>query len=255
MSDRGARRPAFADHFSGAAAEYAAFRPRYPAALFAALAAYAPAHDVAWDCATGSGQAALGLAAHFRQVIATDASAAQIAAAAPHPRVRYHVAAAEASGIAPRSVQLVTVAQALHWFDQDAFHAEVRRVVVPGGVVAAWGYALFELAPAVDALVRRFAYETLTGYWPPERAHVDAEYRSLPFPFPELPFPDVALEQSLTLDALAGYLRTWSAVLRHRERTGHDPVPALVDELRAWWGDAAVPRRVRWRLFGRVGVV
>lgn len=255
MSDPDDRRTPFADHFSGAAAEYAAFRPRYPAALFAALADLAPALDVAWDCATGSGQAAVGLAAHFARVMATDASAAQIASAAQHPRVTYHVATAEASALAPRSVQLVTVAQALHWFDQAAFHAEVRRVLVPGGVVAAWGYALFELDPAVDALVHRFSEHTLADYWPPERVYIDAEYRSLPFPFDELPFPAVAIEQPLTLDGLSVYLRTWSAVLRYRQARGHDPVEPFATELREWWGDASRPRMVRWRVFGRVGVV
>lgn len=249
------RRAAFADHFSGAAAEYAVFRPRYPAALFTALAQLAPGRDAAWDCATGSGQAAVGLAAHFARVVATDASAAQIAAAAAHPRITYHVATAEASGLAPHGVQLVSVAQALHWFDQAAFHAEVRRVAVPGGVLAAWGYALFELDPAVDALVHHFSEHTLAGHWPPERVHVDAEYRTLPFPFDELPFPAATIEQPLTLAGLAGYLGTWSAVLRYRQAHGRDPVAALVRELGPWWGDAAQPRVVRWRVFGRVGVV
>ena len=245
----------FRDHFSRAAPDYAAFRPRYPAALFAHLASLAPSHDAAWDCATGSGQAALALAGHFARVVATDASAAQLAAATPHPRVEYRVAPAEASGLAPSSVQLVTVAQALHWLDQEAFHAEVRRVAGPGGVVAAWGYGLFRLAPGVDALVDRFAHETLGDWWPPERRHVDAAFRSLPWPHDERPFPATAMEQRLTLGAVAGYLRTWSATLRYREALGHDPVEAFARELAAWWGDPAVPRMVRWPLFGRVGIV
>ena len=245
----------FRDHFSTAAASYAEFRPRYPAALFAHLAGLAPARDAAWDCATGSGQAALGLAEHFARVIATDASAAQVAAATAHPRIEYRVAPAERSGLAAASVQLVSVAQALHWLDQQAFHAEVRRVVAPGGVAAAWGYALFELDPAVNALVRRFAHETLAGWWPPERRHVDDEYRSLPWPHAELPFPALAIEQPLTLHGLAGYLGTWSSVLRHREALGRDPVEPLVRDLAGWWGDAAAPRPVRWPLFGRIGIV
>ena len=245
----------FRDHFSAAAPEYASFRPRYPSSLFTALAALAPARDAAWDCATGSGQAALGLAEHFTRVVATDASAAQIAAATPHPRIEYRVARAEASGLAAASVQLVTVAQALHWLDQEAFHAEVRRVVVPGGVVAAWGYGMLRMDAAVDALVDRFAYGTLGDWWPPERRHVDAGLQSLPWPHAELPFPALAMEQPLTLDAVAGYLRTWSATLRYQEALGRDPVEPFARELAEWWGDPAVPRMVRWPLFGRVGVV
>ena len=203
----------FRDHFASAAPAYAAFRPRYPAALFAALAEQAPGRHMAWDCATGSGQAAIGLAEQFEQVEATDASAAQLAAALAHPRVRYRQAPADASGLAPHSVELVTVAQALHWLDRPAFYAEARRVLAPGGVVAVWCYGLVELGAGVDEPIRAFYERTVGPYWPPERALVDSGYRTIDFPFAELALPAITMEAELTLQELGGYLGTWSAVL------------------------------------------
>lgn len=245
----------FPDHFAPAASAYARFRPRYPAALFAALAAHAPARHLAWDCATGSGQAAIGLAEHFEQVVATDASEPQLAAALPHPRVRYQRAPADASGLPARSVALVTVAQALHWLDRPAFYAEARRVLVPDGVIAAWTYGLVEIGPDVDELIRTFYERTVGPYWPPERALVETGYRTIDFPFAELQLPPLHMEATLTLDQLGGYLGTWSAVLRYRAARGRDPVPALLARVRTPWGESQRARTVRWPLAGRVGRV
>ncbi|HZI22187.1 MAG TPA: class I SAM-dependent methyltransferase [Gemmatimonadales bacterium] len=243
----------FRDRFGGAAPAYAAYRPRYPAALFTALATLAPARCRAWDCATGSGQAAIGLAEYFDEVIATDASAAQLAAAQAHPRVRYGRAPAEASGLPARSVDLVTVAQALHWLDTPAFYAEVRRVLVPGGVLAVWCYGLVTIGSGVDELIGDFYHETVGPYWPPERAHVESGYRTIDFPFAELVLPPLVMEAAVTLEELAGYLGTWSAVLRYREARGRDPIPALVERLRAPWGAAERRRTARWDLAVRAG--
>ena len=243
----------FKDLFSRAAAEYAAHRPRYPAQLFVELATIAPRTELAWDCATGNGQAAIGLAAHFRRVIATDASAAQIASALRHERVTYRVALAETSGLDTASVDIVTVAQALHWLDVSAFFAEARRALVPRGVIAAWCYGLLEIDGRVDSLVRRFYEETVGPYWSPERALVDAGYRTIDFPFAELQLPPLAIEQDLSLDQLGGYLRTWSATQRYMQQRGEDPVAPLLEEIAMVWGDPAVARRSRWPLSIRVG--
>jgi SAM-dependent methyltransferase len=245
----------FRDHFAQAAGAYATFRPRYPAALFAALAGLAPARHLAWDCATGTGQAALGLAEHFEHVVATDASAAQLRAAAPHPRVRYARAPAEASGLAARSVALVTVAQALHWLDRPAFYAEVGRVLVPDGVIAVWSYGRIEIGPDVDQLIRTFYDRTVGPYWPPERALVETGYRTIEFPFAELSLPALQIEADLTLEQVAGYVGTWSAVLRYRAATGRDPVPELLDRVRPLWGGPGRARTVRWPLASRAGRV
>ena len=253
--------PGFADHFSASAAGYAAFRPTYPPALFAWLASLLPGdarRARAWDCATGSGQAARGLAAHVAHVVGTDASVAQLAHAAPHPRVSYAAATAERSALAAGCVQLVTVAQALHWFDAAAFHAEARRVLAPGGVVAAWSYGDLTLDdPALDAVVHALAHGTLAGHWPPERRLVDEGYRTIPFPHREVAAPAFALEHRWTLPQLAGYLRSWSAVARWQAaHGGADPVADAERALAAGWGDGgAAARPVRWPLALRVGYV
>lgn len=243
----------FKDYFSDRAAEYARFRPRYPAGLFSALAQLAQRRDLAWDCGTGNGQAAVGLAAHFAQVAATDASPEQLAHAEPHARVSYRQGLETDSGLADRSVDLVTVAQALHWFDVGAFYAEVRRVLRPNGVVAVWCYDLARAAGEIDPLIVRFAYETVGPYWAPERRHVRAGYRDLPFPFDELPFPQCTMERRLTLTELSGYLDTWSAVRRYREAVGADPVAPLIAALEPVWGDPSAPRALHWPVLGRVG--
>ena len=244
----------FQDHFSRAAGAYAAFRPTYPAALFDALAGLVPAHRTAWDCATGSGQAACALAARFERVVATDASAEQIAAARAHPGVEYRLAEAGDSGLEAGSIDLVTVAQALHWFDLGRFYAEARRVLVPGGVLAVWTYADPRLdEPALDAAIRRFTRGTVGAFWPPERRLVDDGYRSLAFPFEEIALPGFVLERAWTLPELAGYLRTWSASQRYLDRHGADPVLLFEAEARAAWGDPALRRTARWPLAVRAG--
>jgi len=244
-------RPHFRDHFSAVAEDYATFRPRYPPALFAALAAQAPRCGTAWDCATGSGQAAVGLATHFDRVVATDGSAAQLAAARPHPRVQYLCSLAERAPLPAASMDLVSVAQSLHWFDIPRFFAEARRVLTPGGVVAAWCYGLVQVDPAIDPVVGRFYQDTVGPYWPAQRNLVDTGYRTVTFPFAEMALPPVAIEQDLTLEAFAGYVRTWSATQRYVEDRGSDPVAPLVAALAPLWGSGVRP--VRWPLAGRAG--
>ena len=244
----------FADHFSGVASGYAEFRPLYPEPLFDWLAGLSPRRDLAWDCATGSGQAAVALASRFERVIATDASSGQVAAAAPHPGVEYRVAPAESSGLAPASVDLVTVAQALHWFDRPAFYAEARRVLRPDGVVAAWTYGHPSIDERrADAALQRFYSETVGPYWPKERALVDAGYRTIDFPFAEVEPPEFEMVTRWTLAMLLGYVATWSAVTRFRAAQGRDPVEELAAALEPGWGDPLSARRIAWPLSMRVG--
>jgi SAM-dependent methyltransferase len=245
----------FKDYFSDEARAYAAFRPRYPEGLFAWLADLAPERRLAWDAGTGSGQAAVGLAAHFERVIATDASAAQLANARPHPRVEYRRAVAGESGIAARSVDLVTVAQALHWFDRPRFYAEVRSVLVPRGVIAAWCYRLQRVDPAVDAVAEHLYRDLLGEWWTPDRRLVDEEYRTVEFPFEELTPVRFDLSAVWTLPQVLGYLGTWSAVRRCRAETGRNVVEEIGPALAAAWGDPDRPREVRWPLAMRVGRV
>ena len=236
----------FRDHFSGVAESYAAARPDYPPALFAALAAHAPHRKCAWDCATGSGQAATSLAGLFDFVVATDASTPQIAHARPHSRIRYVTSTAEAAPLHDGSIAIVTVAQALHWFDVERFYAEARRVLVPSGVIAAWSYHLATVTPDVDAILSRFYSETVGRYWPPERRHVETRYRELPFPFERIPLPAMTIDREMTATQFLAYVRTWSAVQGYVRAFGYDPVSTIEGEVgRAWGPDA---RRVRWPL-------
>lgn len=244
--------PTFADHFSGHAAAYARYRPRYPDALFAALAERCAARRLAWDCATGSGQAAVALAAHFEAVVATDASAEQVAQAEPHPCVTYRTAPAEASGLPDGSVDLVTVAQALHWFDVEAFYAEAQRVAAPGGLLAVWTYDLLHVDEALDAVLAAY-HAHVAPYWPEERRHVAARYATLPFPFTPTPMPTIAMTAFWTFGDLLGYLGTWSAVRRYREAHSHDPRDGFSADLAAAWGSADEARVVRWPLHVQVG--
>src|SRR5258708_3179621 len=202
----------FKDHFSTQAATYAKARPTYPPALFAELARLAPGTTLAWDCGSGNGQAAVALAAHFAQVVATEPSAAQLAQAVPHPRVSYVQSTELAPGIADGTADIVTAAQAAHWFDLNVFYPEVRRVLRPGGLLAIWNYGLWIINPAVDALVEQFYNGTVGPYWPPERKQPETSYRLLEFSFPEIPLPKLNLDVEWTAAEFAAYLRTWSAV-------------------------------------------
>jgi SAM-dependent methyltransferase len=243
----------FKDHFSETAAGYASFRPRYPDALFEFLAKISPRRKSAWDCATGSGQAAVGLAVHFNEVIATDASAEQIAHAVPHDRIKYRVAPAEESGLTAGSIDLVTVAQALHWFDLPAFFREVERVLVPGGILAVWAYQLFYIQPEIDEIIRTYYADTVGPYWPPERKMVEEGYRSISLPFADLEVPPFEIEWPITLAELGGYLRTWSASRRYLADRGHDPVTDLLPLLAEVWGDPGAARQMRSPLRLRAG--
>jgi SAM-dependent methyltransferase len=244
----------FADHFAPVAEAYAAHRPRYADALFEWLAAIVPRRTLAWDCGAGSGQATLPLAERFDRVVGTDASASQLAGAPAHPRIDWRVAPAERSGLPPASAELVTVAQALHWFDLPAFYAEVDRVLVPGGVLAVWTYNRHRTdAAAVDRLVDAFYADIVGPYWPPERRLVEEGYRTLAFPYVELPAPPLRMEARWTLAELLGYLGSWSAVARYRAARGADPLPPLARELESHWGDPSAARPIRWELAVRAG--
>jgi SAM-dependent methyltransferase len=235
-----------ADHFSRQAPDYAKYRPGYPEALFSWLADRAPGRELAWDVGCGNGQAAVPLAAHFRKVVATDLSIAQIDQAKRHPRVEYRAAPCDVSGLPDASCDLVTVAQAIHWFDFDKFHAETRRVLKPGGLLAAWTYTLLRGEPAVNAAIEAFYAEVLAPWWPPQRRWVELGYAGMPFPFAVLPAPTFEIRLQWTLADLVNYVGTWSAVQRCLAETGSDPAHELFARLRPHWGDPAQSREIVW---------
>jgi SAM-dependent methyltransferase len=244
----------YVDQFSAVAGSYASCRPSYPEELFAYLASVSEGHELAWDCAAGSGQATIPLTRFFRRVVATDASAAMLGQAPRHHAVQYRLAPAESSGLDSASVNLVTVAQALHWLDLGRFYGEADRVLTPGGLLAVWTYGNQRLDDeAINCLLDRFYHDIVGPYWVPERRHVESGYRTLAFPYPELEPPPFAMHLHWTVGQLLGYLGTWSATGRCREATHRDPVKDLADELIPLWGDTRLTRHISWPLSLRVG--
>jgi len=243
----------FKDHFSKQAADYAKFRPGYPRELFDYLGSIAPSRQLAWDCGTGNGQAAVGLASLFDRVIATDASEKQIAKADPHERVEYRVAPAENSGIESETIDLIMVAQALHWFDLPRFYEEARRALKSNGVLAASAYNLLHIEPAIDAVVNRYYYEVVGPFWPPERELVE-NFADLPFPFHKIDPPKFEMMTQWNLEYLVGYLGSWSSTQRFITAKDSDPLDEIADELHAAWGNAKQTRSVIWPLTLRVGM-
>lgn len=244
----------FKDHFSGHAALYRDARPSYPPALFTLLAQLTPGRSVCWDAGCGNGQASVALADHFDAVFASDPSAEQIASANAHPRVGYAVERAEACSLPDRCVDLVCIAQALHWLEHAAFYAQVRRVLKPGAVVAAIGYARTQVNAPVDAVFRRLYEDITAAYWPAERALVDAHYTSLPFPFEPVDLGRLpAMSQHWNLHQYLGYLESWSAVARYRKQHGHSPLELVRDQFARAWGDPEKQRTVSWDMFVLAG--
>ena len=245
----------FADHFSDHAHRYLAYRPTYPDELFTYLDSIVAGHDLAWDCATGNGQAALQLALHFRSIVASDASPRQLALAPRQEKISYVIALAHRTPLADGSADLVTVASACHWLDLPRFYAEVRRVARPGGIIACWGYKVPSVTPEVDAVTARFDVDVLRGCWLPETRMAAEGYRTMPFPFDEIAAPPFRLTQDWDLEHFMGFLGTWSASLRYLTQTGRDPIDEIREELAEVWGAPAQARRVTWDLHVRVGRV
>lgn len=242
----------FADHFSNQATQYAAFRPDYPVALFDYLASVCPQTELACDCATGNGQAAIGLAQRFDRVIASDASEQQIAQARRHAQVHYLVAVAESLPLKDSGVDLLVIAQALHWLDRRRFFTEVSRVLKPHGRFAAWCYGLACIDDAVDAAVHRLYSDILGSYWPAERHFVESGYADFTWPFPLQDTPTFCMSAEWTREQLLGYLSSWSAVQHFRQRHGEDPLNLIREQLQCAWPDDE-PRSVQWPLSLKIG--
>lgn len=243
----------FKDHFSARASDYAQYRPGYPPELIGYLASLAPGKDLALDCGCGTGQLSVLLAEAFGQVVATDASIQQIANAEPHAAVEYRVAPAETSGLDDGSADLVTVAQAAHWFDLDAFYAEVRRVLKPKGVIALVTYGVIKANGEVGRVLDDFYYDVLGAFWPPERRHVESGYREFVFPFAEIAPPAFAMTANWSLAEVLGYVDTWSAVRNIEKVLGRAPYEQFASALTEAWGDPAQRRDIRWPLSLRIG--
>lgn len=243
----------FKDLFSAESSNYAKYRPNYPKELFESLAEIAPARTLAWDCGTGNGQAALQLTKYFSSVIATDPSAKQISLATPHSKITYEVGIAERSELKSESVDLITVAQAFHWFRHGEFFHEVRRVLKPGGVLAVWCYELANISPEIDATVQKLYKDVLGPFWEPERRHIENRYKDILFELSEIDAPEFKMSAEWSLDQWVGYLKTWSALKKFSEKfPNRNPIEEILPELKNHWGTAKT-RKVVWPLSVRMG--
>ena len=243
------------DRFSTQAADYARYRIDYPAALYDWLLPQVPSRERAWDCATGNGQVAAVLADYFVRIDATDLSEKQLAQAAPRANVHYQTARAEHTPFPDQRFDLITVAQAVHWFDATAYHREVRRVARPGAVLAEWGYNFCRTdSAALNVALDRFHDETSAPYWDANRAHIADEYARIPFPFAEVKTARFAEKRQWTLADMLGYLGTWSAAVNYaRQHDGADLTALVADELTQLWGVGE--REVTFPVFARTGRV
>lgn len=241
--------------FDAGGAAYAQFRPRYPSALVAFLATLSPTRDLAIDVGCGNGQLTVQLAEFFTSVIGADPSPDQLASARSHPRVRYRRAGADELPCPDGTANLITSAQAAHWFDLPAFYAEVRRVAAPGAVVALITYGRQHLDAELDGRFQEFYREEMGPYWPPERRFVDDGYRTLEFPFDEIDTPAFEIRASFDLAALLGYLSTWSATRNAREAGRTDILERFTADITELWGDPSTNRPVGWPISLRVAPV
>jgi SAM-dependent methyltransferase len=223
-------------------------------ALFEYLAGLGERRNSAWDCATGNGQAALGLADHFERVIATDQSLQQISEAARHPRIEYHVALAEDSHLPDRSMDLVTVASAIHWFDLDAFYRELSRVLMPGGVAAAWTYHVAHVESNLSEPLWAFYRDVVSSYFPRQGTDlVDKKYAGIHLPGRPVPVPQFWMEADWNCAEVLAFVRSWSGTQAYMTQHGTDPTDSLHHALDRVFTSEHTRHYLRWPLYLRVG--
>ncbi len=246
------------DRFSGHADLYAQYRIDYPTELYDFILRVTPNKQTAWDCATGNGQVAGALADMFERVDATDISETQLILAVKKANIHYQTSQAEQTPFADHTFDLITVAQALHWFDVNAFHQEVKRVAKPGATIAEWGYGLVQLGQSrpgteLDLVMLDFYRNRIGPYWDPQRTYIDNAYATLPFPFADAQRASFTARRTWSLERFLNYLRTWSAVRQYIHENEEDPVNALGEALAPLWGEGE--REVQFPIFLRVGRV
>ncbi len=241
-------------HFSKQSTYYAKSRPKYPSALFDFISSLCQQHHLAWDCATGNGQAALSLTNYFDTIFATDFSPQQISNATLHPKIIYQVQNVEECSLENHSVDLITVATAAHWFNHSSFYAQVNRVLKANGVLAIWSYGGTKISPAIDDIINPFAFELLEPYWPPEtKLNWLYKYETLPFPYPLITAPPFTATASMNLDLFCNYLFSWSAVQQYINRHKKNPVELIYDNLKKQWGNPKEEKEIIWDLFMKCG--
>lgn len=242
------------DFFSTQARAYAAFRPTYPSSLYEFLLQQLPERKIAWDCATGNGQVANQLAHHFETVYATDISQQQLDHSIQRKNIFYSISPAEKTTFPDSQFDLITVGQALHWFDRDLFYNEVKRVGKSGGLLAVWGYALLNIEPTIDEKISHFYNHVVGPYWDSARRLLEEEYRTISFPFEEISSPGFSIEVEWDIHQLAGYLSSWSSTQKYIQQVGQDPVAPFIQHLAKSW-NATDKKVVHFPVFCRVGKI
>ncbi len=245
----------FKDNFSKQSESYYKYRPSYPKELFEYLSNLSKKHDLAWDCGTGNGQSAIGLVEYFEKVYATDPSEKQVSNAESNPKIIYKVEKAESSSLPNNSVDLITVAQALHWFNFDKFYSEVKRVLKPEGIIAAWTYGLPQISSEIDKLVLHFHDNIVGDFWQKENQYVSDKYQTIPFPFKEIKTPSFQFQKEITIDDLNGLLLSWSATQRYQDQNGKNPVLKIKNDLQDAWKNTNESKRTTWNIFLKVGIL
>ena len=240
------------DFFSIQSNYYALYRPTYPDELYKYIEDLVEGHELAWDVATGNGQAAVHLAGIFMKVYASDLSQNQLNHAVPHEKITYVCEPAEHSSLEAASVDLITVATALHWFDLNLFYQEVERVLKPGGILYAWSYGGCRVEPAIDAVIDHFNFEILFDYWHPgARLNWHDKYESIHMPYPLLPLPSFVARAFYTMEELVHYMYSWSGLQAYIKQHGQNPVELIADKLAGVWGDPKIRREIKWYLHGK----
>ncbi len=242
------------DNFSKQASAYAQFRPNYPAELIEYILGFVKEKRLAWDCGTGNGQSARLLSHYFQQVFATDISSKQLANAYQADNIIYAEEPAEKTSLANESVNLVTVAQAIHWFNFEKFYAEVKRVARPGAIIAVWTYSLLQISPEIDTIIHEYHFKTLADFWDPERKYVDDGYAGIPFPFTTIETKPFNIELYWSAEELNGYLHTWSALQKYMAVNPVDPVPGIMDKIKQHWGNSG-KRKICFPVYLKLGII
>lgn len=240
------------DNFSTQSDDYAKFRPKYTQSLIDYLIANTSNHTTCWDCGTGNGQLAVQLSSYFDQVHATDISEKQLVNAIQKQNIHYTKQPAEETNFPDQNFDLITVAQAAHWFDHIKFNAEVKRVLKPGGLVALIGYGLVNVDDPFRSIIEDFYWNVTKPYWDPERDHIEESYQTIPFPYDEIKdLPNFNIKKQMNLNDLVGYISTWSAVQHFKKKNGFSPIDTLTKNLHEYSSNG--PLEVTFPVFARIG--
>ncbi len=239
------------DYFSTQASLYAKFRPNYPQELFSFILEHTKEKELLLDGATGNGQVAIRLSPHFKKIIAIDISSKQLEHAGKKENIIYQVAKIEETELKDQSVNLITIGQALHWFDFNLFHNEAKRILKPNGAIAVWGYELLNINSKIDEIILELYDGVLNTYWTPERKYIEEQYTSIPFPYYNIQKRTFYSEYYWTVEQLLGYLSTWSSVNRYMKKNKENPLDLISDRLKKEWGTNK--RKVTFPIFFKMG--